>query len=181
MIHYFPQKYIHPSFQRLLGIYYGLYPKKPINYVPFGNRNFMIFEQPWITLMNITSCSDISWTHCIPMSTGFLSIYSCAIDGFGAISTWSSAGLSEKLHCRPNSDLFFVYTYCISILLCYALKNKVCFRKRNLMQCLTKTKTQIVIGHWHKHFFQSVQCLIKKLNIKKQEVTDYYIQKSMIQ
>lgn len=37
-----PQIYT-SQLHRPLGIYYGLYPKKHINYVPFGNRNFMFF------------------------------------------------------------------------------------------------------------------------------------------
>ena len=63
-----------------------------------------------------TSCSDIICTHCIPLSTGSLSIKLSSRDGSGSMSTCNSAGLSEKLHCFPNSALFFVYTYTISMI-----------------------------------------------------------------
>ena len=58
--------------------------------------------------VKLTSCSDISCAHCIAVSQGFLSIKSVDKLGSGTTSTWSSAGLSEKLHWRPNSDRFLV-------------------------------------------------------------------------
>lgn len=80
-----------------------------------------------------TSCSDISWTHCIPVSTGFLSMKLSASEGSGVMSTCNSACLSEKLHCLPNSWRFFVYTYTISMV------RSFCFCQCPLLSIFSKS------------------------------------------
>lgn len=86
--------------------------------VQFEQR-IMNFLCSWDLLMlntGLTSCSDISSAHCMVTLHGSLTVKFAAREGSGRMSTCSSAGRSEKLHWRPNSLRFFVYTYTISIL-----------------------------------------------------------------
>jgi len=58
----------------------------------------------------LTSCSDMSLACWTQLSTGFRRMKPPAMAGSGGMSTVTLAGRSEKLHGRPKSLRFRVYT-----------------------------------------------------------------------
>ena len=90
------------------------------------------------------------------ISTGSLSIYSPLFVSSGSTLTFNSVGRSVNSGCRPNSDLFFVYTWTISILYCDS--------GTNLLLKTAKTEDKMVYTE-HKHIL-TIACRFLRLLTK---------------